>query len=551
MRQKRFQFLVMIVACLLSLWMVSACSQEKSQPDDALGLDVETLEPVPGGMAVIALSGDPDGLNPLTRRSSVSGQVIAEILDTLTEIEAGLVHAPRIAESWEVGPDSLSITYHLRPWVWEDGHSLTAHDVAASFRLFKDPRVASHRRGFFKNVVSAEVVDEATICYHFSRIQPDPLTRTQHAILPLHIISDLDPAQVGSWPLNQKPFSSGPFRLVSWEHSQKIILARNEKYPLDSPFLDRVSLRIMRESATRIMGLETGEVDFVADVSSHDAKRLRDNDNLQVLVTEGRRFYYLMWNCRNPRFSDAATRRALSMAIDRSRMNETLLDNFGDLAVGPVARVVWNFNKDLKADSYDPVRASAMLAGAGWKDEDGDGVLERDGLPLEFEILTRQGDPVRSNGVVILRENLNAVGARISVRTLELVSGLALVREGTFDSYFGAMNPNLFGDPTSAVHTSAVDEFNNGFYSNAVVDSLLEAALSQQDRTLAMPIWNRLQEVLQEDPPAAYLFCPQRLDVVSKRLRDVRPDVLSPFNNLTQWWIAPEDRKYITSVPGS
>ncbi len=551
MCQNRFPFLVVILACLFLFLMIPACSQEKSQQDDADGTEIETMEPVPGGMAVIALSGDPDGLNPLTRRSSVSGQVIAEILDTLTEIEEGLVHAPRIAESWEVGADSLSITYHLRPWVWEDGHPLNAHDVVASFNLFKDPRVASHRRGFFSDVVSAEAVDEATVRYHFSGILPDPLSRTQHGILPLHIVSKLDPAEVGSWPLNQKPFSSGPFRLVSWEHSQEIILARNENYPLGRPFLDRISFRIMRESATRIMGLETGEIDFVTDVSSHDAKRLMKNDNLRVLVTEARRFYYLMWNCRNPRFSDAATRRALSLAIDRQRMNQTLLDGFGDLAVGPVAKVVWNFNKDLQADSYDPDKASAMLAAAGWKDEDGDGILERDGVTLEFEILTRQGDPVRTNGVVILRENLNAVGARISVRTLELVSGLALLREGAFDSYFGAMNPNLFGDPSSSVHTTAVDEFNNGFYSNAVVDSLLEAALSQQDRTLAMPIWNRLQEVLQEDPPAAYLFCPQRLDVVSKRLRDVRPDVLSPFNNLTQWWIAPEDRKYITSVPGS
>lgn len=533
---------------LVLLLILAACSQESSPPKDTSGQEGLVQEPIPGGMAVIALAGDPDGLNPLTRRSAVSGQVLAEILENLTEMEVGLVHAPRIADIWELSPDSLSITYHLRPWVWEDGHSLTAHDVAASFRLFKNPQVASLRRGFFRDVESAEVVDEATIRYHFSCILPDPLTRTQHAILPLHIISQLDPTQVNSWPLNQKPMASGPFRLVSWEHSHGIVLARNEKYPLGRPMLDRVSFRIMKESATRIMGLETGEVDFVADVSSHDAMRLQKNDNLQVLVTEGRRFYYLMWNCKNPRFQDAATRRALSLAIDRRRMNQTLVDGFGDLAVGPVARVVWNFNTNLKADAFDPDAASKMLAAAGWKDENGDGILERGGVPLEFEILTRQSDPVRTGGVVILRENLQAIGARINVRALELASGLALLRAGDFDSYFGAMNPNLFGDPSSAVHTTAVDEFNNGFYSNAVVDSLLDAALRQQDRNLAMPLWARLQEVLQEDPPAAYLFCPQRLDVVSRRLQDVRPDVLSPFNNMIQWWIAPEDRKYQTGA---
>lgn len=537
------------VFCLVILFTAVGCSEEKPAKEQLVDeLHEETPAPVPGGMVVIALSGDPDVLNPLTRRSSEGGQIIAEILDTLTEIEIGLVHAPRIAESWQLAPDSLSITYHLRPWVWEDGHSLTAYDVAESFRLFKNPDVASHRRGYFSKVDSAEVIDEATIRYHFANILPDPLSRSQHGILPLHIVSQLNPEDVNTWYLNQKPMSSGPFRMISWEHSREIILQRNEKYPLGKTLLDRVSFRIMGEAATRIMGLQTGEVDFVANVSAHDAGRLRDREDLQIFSTEGRRYYYLLWNCRNPRFTDATTRRALSIAIDRQRMNETLLGGFANPAVGPIAQVLWNFNRDLQADAYDPKTASAMLAKAGWKDEDGDGVLERDGLALEFEILTKQGDPVRTNGIVILRENLNAVGARISVRSMELAAGLDLLREGEFDSYFGSWKASLFGDPSNQVHTEAIDEFNNGFYSNTEVDSLLSAAISEQDRSLAKPIWYRLQELLQEDPPAAYLLCPQRLDVVSRRIQNVRPDILSPFNNMSQWWIAPADRKYNTGM---
>ncbi len=544
-------FSKLILGWVFMLFMAAGCGTEDSSLAEGEAQKiVQNAEPTPGGMVVIALSGDPDGLNPLIRRSAEGGQVIAEILDTLSELEVGLVQVPRIAGSWDLAPDSLSITYHLRPWIWEDGQPLTAHDVAASFRLFKNPLVASNRRGFYRNVESVEVIDKATLRYRLACILPDPVSRTQHAILPLHIISGLDPSDVNSWPLNQKPLSSGPFRLVSWDHSREIVLQRNENYPLKKTLLDRVSFRIMREAATRVLGLETGEVDFVANVSSHDAKRLQERDDLQVMVTSGRRFYYLLWNCRNPRFSDAGTRRALSLAIDRQRMNHTLLDGFGDQAVGPVARVVWNFNHDLRADPYDPATASSLLAAAGWKDEDGDGILERDGLPLEFEILLRQGDPFRANGVVIIRENLRAVGARVSVRAMELAAGLDLLREGKFDSYLGAMDPNLYGDPSSSVHSTAVDEFNNGFYSNAVVDSLLDVVLGIQDRSQAQPLWARLQEILQEDPPAAYLICPQRLDVVSRRIKNVRPDVLSPFNNLAQWWIAPEDRIYQTSAGG-
>jgi len=295
------------------------------------------------------------------------------------------------------------------------------------------------------------------------------------------------------------------------------------------------------------LSLESGEVDFVSGVSSDDAGRLQKNENLRVLKTGGRRFYYVMWNCKKPQFKDSATRRALSLAIDRNRMIQTLLGGFGEPAVSPIAQVSWNFANDISSDEYNPARAMEMLRKAGWSDSNNDGILDRNGQALEFEILTRQADPIRANGVVILRENFAAVGARVKVRTIELASALALLREGDFDGYYGAMTPNLYGDPSSTVHSRAIDEYNNGFYSNVVVDSLLVAALGESDRSLAKLTWVRLQEELKADPPSAYLFIPQMLNVVSKRVQNVRPHVLSPINNIAEWWIAPSDRKYRTS----
>jgi peptide/nickel transport system substrate-binding protein len=540
--------LLLLLLCLgLLIGTMSACGPGESENSSLEGSPLKSEDlPVRGGLAVIALPGDPDVLNPLIRRSADAGRVLAEILDTLAELGDDLEHYPRIAESWTLAPDSLSITYHLHPWVWENEEPLTAWDVAASFRLFKDPLVASPSSGFFRNVTEVEVLDERTLRYRFSKILPDPISRTTHAILPLHRLSGLDPALVDQWPLNQHPVASGPFSLVSWEHSREIVLEPNPNYPLEGPFLSRVCFKVVKESAARVMGLEAGEIDFVSDVAPQDAKRMQEQEDIQVFTTSGRKFYYLMWNCRNPIFSDSPTRRALSLAIDRERMINSLLEGFGEPAVGPIAQVVWNFHRELSPDPYDPESAAALLAEAGWNDENGDGCLERGGLPLEFEILTRQGDPVRTEGLTILRENFQAIGGRINVRTLELAAGLDLVGKGEFDSYFGAMNPNLFGDPSSAVHSAAVDEYNYGFYSNVVVDSLLSAALGQPNRQLAMPTWNLLQEVLQEDQPAAYLICPQRLDAASRRIRNVRPHVLSPINNLSEWWIAPSDRKYRT-----
>lgn len=505
-----------------------------------------TALPSPGGMAVIALAGDPDVLNPLIRRSAAGGMVLAEILDTLTELDESLVAVPRIAHSWELAPDGLSMSYHLRPWRWEDGQPLTARDVAFSFGLFKNPEIGARSRGFYGDVTAAEAPDDSTLVYHFARRLPDPLARTAHAIMPWHLLADLEPSQVDRWPLNRAPLASGPFRLESWEPSHALVLERNSVYPGQAALLDRVMFRVIPEPAARVLALEAGEVDFVSAVPPHSAPRLAGNPQIELKTTEGRRFYYLLWNCRDPRLEDAATRHALSLALDRERMIRTLLQGYADPAVSPIARMLWNHADDLPPDPHDPQQARALLAAAGWRPDPQDGILRRDGRKLELEILTRSGDPVRRDGAVIIRENLEAVGVGVDFRSLELAAGLELLGQGEFDVYFGAMNPNLYGDPSSAVHSAAVDEYNYGFYRNSVVDSLLAAALGETEPRSALPLWRQLQEVLKEDPPAAYLFSPQRLDAVSRRINDVRPHVLSPVNNLSEWWIAPEARKYRT-----
>jgi peptide/nickel transport system substrate-binding protein len=503
-------------------------------------------KPQPGGTAVVALSSEPDALNPLISTSSNAGLIIAEMHDGLTEMDDDLDYVPRIATSWDLSPDGLEITYHLQPWVWSDGTALTARDVVTSFDLFKDERIASPRSGSYKDVSGAFAPDSATVRYVFSRPLPDPLRRTWHHILPAHLTENLDPTKVRSWELNRAPLSSGEFVLEEWVHNRSLVLVRNRLYPGKSAYLDRVVFRVLPEEGARTVALETGEVDLVSGLTPDTAARLKDNPEIRIEAIGGRRFYYLQWNFVNPIFADATTRLALSHSLDRSRMINTLLLGYGQPGVGPIPPAVWNFHPALTPDAFDPVKARDMLAQAGWEDQDGDGVLERDGREFRFEILTRQGDPIRENGAVIIRENLRAVGVAVELRVLELATGLEMLRAGKFDAYFGLLNANLFGDPSSYVHSAAVGEFNNGRYANARIDSLLELAGGAPDRQAALPLWHQVQEVLAEDPPAAYLLYPETLVGYNRRLRDVEPHILSPINNLADWWIAPGERKYKT-----
>jgi peptide/nickel transport system substrate-binding protein len=500
--------------------------------------------PVAGGTAVVALSSDPDVLNPLIHTSTNAGIVYAEIHDGLTEMGDDLAYHPRIADSWEVSPDGRAVTYVMRPWRWSDGQALTALDVVSSFNLFKNPAVASPRRGSFRDVLSVVALDSGTVRYELARPVPNPIQITWHHILPEHITRDLDPENVRGWPLNHEPLSSGEFVLEDWAHNQSLSVVRNDFYPGTAALLDRVVFRILPEESARLVALESGEVDLVDDVPPDAARRLEESGKVRIVANGGRRFYYLQWNFANPLFTGADIRKALSLAIDRERMVETLLLGYGSPAKGPIPPAVWNHHESLAPDPFDPVKARRMLEAAGWQDSDGDGIVEKDGVDFRFEILTKQGDPVRESGSVILRENLKDIGVEVTILAMELAAGLDRLRSGRFDSYFGRLNANLFGDPSGYVKSTAVEEFNNGHYANAGVDSLLTLALGTLDRAEALPLWLEIQEILAVDQPSAYLFYPENLVGIGLRMRDVRPHRLSPINNLAEWWIAPGDRKY-------
>jgi len=496
--------------------------------------------PRAGGTAVIALAAEPDLFNPLLTGSAYATQLLGLMQDGLVQMGEDLEFHPAIAADWTFAADSLAVTFRLRPWVWEDGTPLTAHDVAASFALLTDPVVASPRRGGLANVAAVTALDAATVRYDFRSRRPltEALFAAAHAILPAHLTDALAPARVREWPLNQRPLASGPYRLESWQHNRQLVLARNERYPGPRPRLDRLVFRIIPDETSRLIELETGGVDFVDEIPPPAARALAASGRAAVLRVGGRLVGQVQWNLRSPLLGDRAVRRALSFAIDREAFIGGLLCGYATPAASPIPPCLWAHDRDLLPDPHDPQRARQLLDAAGWRDADGDGVRERDGRRLSLLLVTRKGDPVREDGVALIAGNLREVGVEARPRILEFGAALDEVKQGRFDGYLGYFQPRLVPDPSAQLRSTATDRFNYGGYASATVDSLLDAALACPDRARAGPLWDRLQRVVAEDAPIAFLFYPETLCGVSPRLRGVRPHVLSPFNNVGEWWIA-------------
>ncbi len=234
--------------------------------------------------------------------SAYATQILGLMQDGLVEMGEDLEFHPRIASDWTFAPDSLSVTFRLRPWVWSDGAPLTSRDVAASFALLIDPVVASPRRGGLANVAAVTSLDPATVRYDFRVRRPltEALFAAAHAILPAHLTAALEPSRVREWPLNQQPLASGPYRLESWQRNRQLVLARNERYPGPRPRLDRLVFRIIPDETSRLIELETGGVDFVDEIPPQAARALAASGRASVLRVGGRLVGQVQWNLRSP-----------------------------------------------------------------------------------------------------------------------------------------------------------------------------------------------------------------------------------------------------------
>lgn len=539
MPQRIRYFAMILMLVVLGFLAASGCGSRQDSASES-----DPGEPVPGGTAVVALASEPDVLNSLVRTSAAAGMVLSLLQSSLVEMGEDLTWEPMIASHWAVAPDSLSIVYHMRPWRWSDGVALTSADVALSFELLRDPQIGSPRMDLLRDVVEVSTPDSATVCYYFARRIPDPVQATFHAVVPAHIVATLDRRAIGSWPLNRAPIASGPFRLADWEPGLQLVLEPNPFYPLDRPLLDRLVLRIVPDATARILALEAGEVDLVANVSPNAAKRLATNPTIRIDEVSGRVFAFLMWNVRRVELADPLVRRALSLAIERTRFVDDLLSGYAEPAASYLPPSLWNHHHGLEADPFRPDSAAALLDEAGWIDKDGDGVRERGGQTLSLEILYRSGDSLNENGAVVLRQNFADIGVDVMLRSAELATAVDFLRRGQFDAYWGEFQANLYADPSPLVRSGATDRFNFGGYANARVDSLLDAALAVSDRSEAQPLWEAIQEELARDQPAALVYYPRQVVATSRRLQDVRPHMLSPLNNAVEWWIAPHDRHW-------
>lgn len=541
---------IRILLPILLAALLAACGNDEADPPPN-GAAAEAT-PRRGGTVVTGWTTEPLGVNDLIfPTTQVTNEVLFRNFQRLFEEQADFAEhpptfAPQLAESLEWSDGHKTLTLHLRKdAVWSDGVPLTAEDVRFTWQAQVHPAVVWDSAYMKEDIRDVEVVDPSTVRFHFTRASARQLLNVNEGvILPKHLWSKLPFEKWRESPdwFVQNRVASGPFKIASWKPQQEMVLVRNELYWDESrPYLDRVVLRFVPDAGSLMTQLLNGGLDFIPQVAPNDAARIRERPDLYLVSYWSNLYVFVSWNGSRPLFADPEVRRALTLAIDRQEIVDTLLPgDAGRIGISPFLQSVWAHDRTLRPWPYDPAEARRILAAKGWKDTDGDGILDRAGKKFSFELISNAGNQARNDAAVMIQQQLRKVGIEATPRILEFNTLVTDTQRGNYDGAITGLSIDTGLDLSGNLHSDAIATGDNySRYSNPEMDRLLELAAGQAEAARALPYFHQIERLIHRDQPATFLWESQRFAAFNKRVHGAKPNAQSGFFNLQDWWVEP------------
>ena len=500
-----------------------------------------------GDTLVIGAIGDADSLNPLTLATRGAERIASLLFLSLTRTNPDFSHAPLLAESWEFSPDHLELTFHIRDDVfWHDGVKTTAQDVKFGFEQARNPKIGWSSIKWLQFIKECQILDDYSVKFIFERVYPYQLMDAAVApILPKHILEKVPDEEMVSTDFNRNPVGNGPYRFKEWKAQQYVEVEANQEFFAGRPPLDRIIFKVVPDQENLVLQLRSGEIDFMDRVPPRFFTELSRQADLVAHTYFGRGYTYLGWNLRNPLFQSKKVRQALTMAINRQEIIDSLLLEFGRIPRGPILPIIWAHNPNLPDFPYDPEKARQYLAEEGWTDSDGDGWLDKNGQRFSFTVKTNKGNQIREDIVVLVQDMFKEVGIEIEPNILEWTVFSSDLSDKNFEAAVAGWSVGLKMDMTVIWHSNSInDRFNFVSYSNPEFDRLNDDAIFEMDQGKAREMWWRVQEIIAEDQPYTFLYSPKDINFVHKRFQNVQMEAVGWSYNLDQWWVPKNQQKY-------
>ena len=446
-----------------------------------------------------------------------------------------------LARSWEIGEDGLTIAFRLRDGVtFSDGRPLTAADVAFTFAFIMNEAIAAPRdRAYLEKVESVEATAPLEVVFRFREPYFDALALAGGmAVMPRHFY---EPYLEEPATFNESKgllLGSGPYRLAdpkAWTPDLGIVeLQRNPRYwgPA-APSFDRILWKVIENDSARLTTFRNREIDAYT-ARPREYRGLRDDP---ALTEQARSFEfmnavagysYIGWNQRRggepTRFADRRVRQAMTWLTDRSRIIDEIMLGYAEPAVSPFSPRSRQHDPAIEPRPYDPDRAAALLAEAGFRDRDGDGVLEdAAGEPFEFELVYYQENDDTERIVLFLKDLYARAGVHLKPAPAEWSVMLALLGTRDYDAITLGWTSGVETDVYQMFHGSQTEDGGDNFvhFKHAVLDRLVDEARATVREEERMPLWQAVERIFHEEQPYTFLMRRKTLAFVDRRIRNL------------------------------
>ncbi len=501
-----------------------------------------------GGTYTEGLAGNPQYINPiLCQYNEVDRDLVSLIFSGLTKINEKFEIVPDLATDWEVSPDGLTYTFHLRRDVqWHDGAPFTADDVAFTIAAMQHPdfQGVPYLAELWQGV-TVDKIDEYTISFTLAEPYPPFLDYTTVGLLPAHLLAKVPPELLPKSQFNVKPIGTGRFAVteVAADH---ITLQANPQYYGPRPYLSQVEFKFYPNYNAVFNAYQRGEIDGISRVLPADRPQAVANEQLQLFSARLSGYtliYFKLDNPNTPFFADKRVRQALLYGLDRQQLIDEVLDGQGLVADSPIMPNSWAYYDGIKRYTHDPAQARALLDEAGWTDSDGDGVRDKGGVRLEFALLTND-DPTRVQLIEAIARQWATIGVDAKPQSVG-VSGLVrdFLRPRRFEAILTQWqelppDPDLY----PLWHQTQIENGQNyAGFDHRRASEILEMARQTTDQVQRQELYRQFQEIFADEVPAILLYYPIYSYAVDKKVHNVQLapllDGSDRFRNINQWYI--------------
>ncbi|MDD4857516.1 MAG: ABC transporter substrate-binding protein, partial [Candidatus Krumholzibacteria bacterium] len=492
----------------LFLWLACGVSGCSRHGDDAV--------------VRLAIQTEPTTLDPAFSVDFSSGTISSLIHSNLVAFDpdAGLV--PDLARSWQILDGGRQYVFHLGAAEFSNGRRVTASDIAYSFRRLLEPATVSPRWWLLKPLIGAvsfhaggawndEAVlapDDSTLVLKLAQSVPHFLDLL--AMPSAGVVCREEVERLGSG-YGRSPCGSGAWKLSSWAEGDEITLTPNTGYGGTRTALAGLQFRVIPEQMTQIAEFEVGNLD-VLEVPRSELEHWRVAGT-PLLWREELRVVYIGLNTKKPPFTDARVRRAINAAVDVDKIIAQVLFGAGKRSRGVVPSSLRPSPEPAERYAYDPARARALLAEAGYPNG------------FSMEIWQRE-NPEAGRVLESVQGYLADVGITARLVTREWGAFKEAVDNGTPDAFFLdwlADYPDAENFLVPLFHSSNIGGGGNRTgYRNARVDSLLDAASTCMDGAKRWELFRSAEEIIYDDAPWLFLWFPEKYEVVNPRLTGYR-----------------------------